>query len=107
MQNCASAAVAAPLTAADLVAVLLAGLSVGEPLRAGSLSIFPLEARDPLREPATRVVTVGEAIERAWLTLRVSREESGRTCCCRAGPTRRSSSRRGRRCPARRVRRGP
>jgi hypothetical protein len=74
---CASVAVAAPLTAADLVAVLVAGLSVGEPLRAGSLSIFPLAARDPLREPATRVVTIGEAIERAWLTLRVSREDSG------------------------------
>jgi hypothetical protein len=74
---CATAAVAAPLTAADLVAVLIAGLSVGEPLRAGSLSIFPLVARDPLREPATRVVTLGEAIERAWLTLRVSREDSG------------------------------
>ncbi|OHD68001.1 MAG: hypothetical protein A2177_07820 [Spirochaetes bacterium RBG_13_68_11] len=73
---CASTAVAAPLTAADLVAVLMAGLSVGEPLRAGSLSIFPLAARDPLREPATRVVTVGEAVERAWLTLRVSRDDS-------------------------------
>lgn len=76
MQNYASAAVAAPLTSADLVAVLLAGLSVGEPLHAGSLTVFPLAARDPLREPATRVVTVGEAMERAWLTLRVAREES-------------------------------
>jgi hypothetical protein len=74
---CASAAVAAPLTAADLVAILIAGLSVGEPLRAGSLSLFPLEARDPLREPATRVVTVGEAIERAWLSFRVMHEDSG------------------------------
>jgi hypothetical protein len=72
----ASAAVAAPLTAADLVAVLLAGLSVGEPLRSGGLSVFPLAARDPMREPVTRVVTVGEALERAWLTLRVSREDT-------------------------------
>jgi hypothetical protein len=77
MQNCASAAIAAPLTSADLVAILLAGLSVGEPLSAGSLSLFPLEARDPLREPATRVVTVGEAIESAWLSLRISHEGSG------------------------------
>jgi hypothetical protein len=76
MMNCASAAVAAPPTPADLVAVLLAELAVGEPLRAGCLAIFPLVARDPLREPATRVVTVGEAMERAWLTLRVSREGS-------------------------------
>jgi hypothetical protein len=74
---CTSAAVAAPLTAADLVAFLVAGLSVGEPLGAGSLSIFPLIARDPLREPATRVVTVGEALERAWLTIRVSPAETG------------------------------
>jgi hypothetical protein len=72
---CAPAALAAPLTAADLVAVLLAGLSVDEPLRSGSLSIFPLMARDPLREPVTRVVTVGEALERAWLTFRVSRAD--------------------------------
>lgn len=68
----ASTALAAPLTSADLVAVLLAGLSVGEPLRAGALAVFPLLARDPLREPATRVVTIGEALERAWLTFRVS-----------------------------------
>ncbi|MCX7029859.1 MAG: hypothetical protein NTU62_07020 [Spirochaetes bacterium] len=74
---CASTALAAPLTAADLVAVLLAGLSVGEPLRSGSLSIFPLTARDPLREPVTRVVTVGEALERAWLTFRVSPTDTG------------------------------
>jgi hypothetical protein len=76
MQNYAATAVAAPLTAADLVGILLAGLSVGEPLHAGSLTIFPLAARDPLREPATRVVTIGEALERAWLTLRVVREGS-------------------------------
>jgi hypothetical protein len=82
---CASAAVAAPLTAADLVTVLLAGLAVGEPLRAGGLSIFPLVARDPLREPATRLVTVGEAIERAWLTLRVSRSERGATSSAAPG----------------------
>jgi hypothetical protein len=69
---CASAALAAPLTSADLVAVLLAGLSVGEPLRAGGLAVFPLSARDPLREPVTRVVTIGEASERAWLTFRIS-----------------------------------
>jgi len=76
MRNCASAAIAAAPTSADLVTFLLAGLSVGEPLRAGGLAIVPLVARDPLREPATRIVTVGEAMERAWLTLRVSREES-------------------------------
>jgi hypothetical protein len=69
---CASAALAAPLTTADLVGILLAGLSVGEPLRAGGLAVFPLSARDPLREPVTRIVTIGEALERAWLTLRVS-----------------------------------
>ena len=72
----ASAALAAPLTAADLVTVLLAGLSVGEPLRSGGLSVFPLAARDPMREPVTRVVTVGEALERAWLNLRISREDT-------------------------------
>ena len=55
---CASATVAAPLTAADLVAVLIAGLSVDEPLHSGSLSIFPAHgarpparARDPGRDP--------------------------------------------------------
>jgi hypothetical protein len=69
---CASAALAAPLSTADLVAILLAGLSVGEPLRAGGLAVFPLAARDPLREPVTRVVTIGEALECAWLTFRVS-----------------------------------
>jgi hypothetical protein len=74
MLNHTATALAAPATSADLVAALLAGLSVGEPLRAGSLAIFPLMARDPLREPASRVVTLGEAMERAWLTLRVSRE---------------------------------
>jgi hypothetical protein len=68
----ASAALAVPLPTADLVAILLAGLSVGEPLRAGGLAVFPLSARDPLREPVTRVVTIGEALERAWLTFRVS-----------------------------------
>jgi hypothetical protein len=73
----ASTALAAPLTAADLVAVLLAGLSVGEPLRSGGLSVFPLAARDPMREPVTRVVTVGEALERAWLSLRVSSADTG------------------------------
>ncbi len=62
----------APLTTTDLVGVLLAGLSVGQPLASGGLAVFPLAARDPLREPATRVVTIGEALERAWLTLRVS-----------------------------------
>jgi hypothetical protein len=69
---CASSTLASPLAAADLVDVLLAGLSVDEPLHSGSLSIFPLIARDPLREPVTRVVTVSEALERAWLTFRVS-----------------------------------
>jgi hypothetical protein len=77
MQNRTSAALAASLTTADLVDTLLAELSVGDPIRAGGLSIFPLTARDPLREPATRVVTVGEALERAWLTLRISHEDSG------------------------------
>ena len=72
MRNTCCAALAVPLSTADLVAVLLAGLSVGEPLRAGSLAVFPLAARDPLREPVTRVVTIGEALERAWLTFRVS-----------------------------------
>lgn len=69
---CASAALAAQLTSADLVGVLLAELSVGRPLASGGLAVFPLAARDPLREPVTRVVTIGEALERAWLTLRVS-----------------------------------
>lgn len=77
MRNRTSAAVAAPLTAADAVATVLAGLAVGEPLVAGSLAIYPLVARDPLREPVSRLVTIGEALERAWLTLRVAREESG------------------------------
>lgn len=77
MRNRTSAAVAAPLTAADAVATVLAGLAVGEPLAAGSLAIYPLVARDPLREPVSRLVTIGEALERAWLTLRVAREESG------------------------------
>lgn len=77
MHHRASTAVAAPLTAADAVAALLAELAVGEPLAAGSLAVFPLVARDPLREPVTRIVTVGEALERAWLTLRIAREESG------------------------------
>jgi hypothetical protein len=75
---CASAALAAPPTSADLVVILLAGLAVGDPVRAGSLEVFPLAARDPLREPATRIVTLGEALERAWLTLRVERSEP---CC--------------------------
>jgi hypothetical protein len=74
----ASAALAAPPTSADLVVILLAGLAVGDPVRAGSLEVFPLAARDPLREPATRIVTLGEALERAWLTLRVERSEP---CC--------------------------
>ncbi len=76
MQNRASTVLAASPTTADLVDVLLAGLAVGDPLRAGSLSLFPLAARDPLREPVTRVVTLGEAIERAWLTFRVVRDEA-------------------------------
>jgi len=43
----------------------------------GGLSLFPLTARDALREPATRVVTLGEALERAWLTFRVDRAGTG------------------------------
>jgi hypothetical protein len=74
-----SAALAASPTTADLVEVLLAGLAVGDPVRAGSLSLFPLAARDPLREPATRIVTLGEAMERAWLTFRVVRDDES-TC---------------------------
>jgi hypothetical protein len=73
----ASTAPAAAPGTGDLVAVLLAGLSVGDPLVAGSLAVFPLAARDPLREPATRIVTIGEALERAWLTLRVTTVEDG------------------------------
>ena len=67
---CASVVAAAPISTADLVSALVAGLSVGEPLRIGSLAVFPLVARSPLREPATRIVTIGEAMEHAWLTLR-------------------------------------
>jgi hypothetical protein len=88
-----SSALAAPSTTADLVGALLAELAVGDPVRAGGLSdnrvhgrpsasvpsgglsLFPLSARDALREPATRVVTLGEALERAWLTLRVERTD--------------------------------
>lgn len=71
-----STVLAAPSTTADLVDVLLAELAVGDPVRAGGLSLFPLAARDALREPATRVVTLGEALEKAWLTLRVVRDEA-------------------------------
>ena len=46
---CASTAVAAPLTAADLVAVLIAGLSVGEPLARAASPSSPRGARPAAR----------------------------------------------------------
>jgi hypothetical protein len=58
----------APLTSADLVRFCSRGCRWAAPRRTRRLPL----SRDPLREPATRVVTIGEALERAWLTFRVS-----------------------------------
>ncbi len=53
-----------------LVSALARGLTLGEPVRSDGIVVFPLVARSGLREPGIRIVTLLEAMERAWVTLR-------------------------------------